>query len=198
MTTILIINGSYRDDGITDQTLSVMAEALRQAGATVEAILLRDYPIDFCLNCRACTQTAGTQPGSCVLPDGMQDLVAKIEASDAYILASSTNFGSVTALFKRFMERLIVYGYWPWGAPAPQYRKQESPSKKAVLVSSSAAPGMIARLAFGTRKQLKTTATTIGAATVGTFTIGKVSQTPDHTLPEKAQRKAERLAARLL
>jgi len=48
---ILVINGSYRDDGITDQAVAV--EALNQSGAETEIINLRDYPIEFCLNCRA-------------------------------------------------------------------------------------------------------------------------------------------------
>ncbi len=39
----------------------------------------------------------------------MRDLIARIEATDALILASPTNFSLVTAVFKRFMERLVVY-----------------------------------------------------------------------------------------
>lgn len=33
MINILAINGSYRDDGITDQTLGVVAQAIEAAGA---------------------------------------------------------------------------------------------------------------------------------------------------------------------
>ncbi|HID49505.1 MAG TPA: flavodoxin family protein, partial [Chromatiales bacterium] len=123
MVRILAINGSYRDDGITDQSVTILTDTLKKAGADVEIILLRGYPIEFCLNCRECTQQPGEAPGQCVQHDGMQALVNKIEAADAFILASPTNFGSVTAIFKRFMERLVVYAYWPWEMNAPQYRK---------------------------------------------------------------------------
>ena len=87
-----------------------------------------------------------------------QALIDKIEQADAYILASPTNMGSVTAIFKRFMERLAVYAFWPWEMNAPQMRKADSPRKKALLVSSCAAPGILGRLLYSTRKQLKMTA----------------------------------------
>ena len=145
MTRILAINGSYRDDGVTDHGVETMTAALTEAGATVEEVRLRDYPIEFCLNCRSCTQQPGDAPGECVHNDGMRGLVEKIEQADGFILAAPTNLGSVTAVFKRFMERLIVYVYWPWGKPAPVFRKATLPKKKAVIISSSAAPGPMGR-----------------------------------------------------
>ncbi|MCP4387320.1 MAG: flavodoxin family protein, partial [Gammaproteobacteria bacterium] len=72
---VLVINGSYRDDGITDQAVEAAVEALTGAGADTEVINLRDYPIEFCLNCRECTQQAGRSPGRCVLDDGMHQLI---------------------------------------------------------------------------------------------------------------------------
>ncbi len=105
---ILAINGSYRDDGVTDMTVAALQQALEDSGEQVEVVLLREYPIEFCLNCRECTQLSGAEPGECVHHDGMQALIKKIESADGYILASPTNFGSVTAIFKRFMERLAV------------------------------------------------------------------------------------------
>jgi len=198
MTRILAINGSYRDDGMTDQALDAIIDAAKQAGAEVELILLRDYPIEFCLNCRECTQEPGDTPGKCVQHDGMQALVDKIEQADAYVLASPTNFGSVTALFKRFMERLIVYGYWPWGMHAPKFRKAHSTRKKAILVSSCAAPGIIGRLLYSSQKQLKMTANVIGAKSVGTMYTGLISDQPHRDLPESARLKAQALASKLL
>jgi len=103
MSRVLAINGSYRDDGLTDQAVEALAQALRAAGAEVEIVLLREYPIEFCLNCRACTQLPGTAPGACVRKDTMRELIDKIERANCYILAAPTNFGSVTAIFKRFM-----------------------------------------------------------------------------------------------
>jgi multimeric flavodoxin WrbA len=198
MVKILAINGSYRDDGITDQTVGALEQALAAAGAEVEIILLRDYPIEFCLNCRACTQQPGAEPGKCVHQDGMQELIDKIERADGYILASPTNFGSVTAIFKRFMERLAVYAYWPWDMNGPQFRKAQAPKKKALLVSSCAAPGIIGRWLFGTEKQLKMTAKTIGAEAVGTLFTGMIARQQHPKLPEDVRAKFKALAGRLV
>ena len=106
---ILVINGSYREGGVTDRLIALVLEQMPAAGVETEVIELRDYPLEFCLNCRECMQQPGITPGKCVLDDGMTALVARIEAADAYILAAPTNFGSISAVFKRFMERLAVY-----------------------------------------------------------------------------------------
>ncbi|MFN2365467.1 MAG: hypothetical protein ABR523_03270 [Desulfurivibrionaceae bacterium] len=45
MSEIPAINGSYRSGGVTDQVVVTMTKALRDAGVSVEAILLREYPI---------------------------------------------------------------------------------------------------------------------------------------------------------
>jgi len=195
---ILAINGSYRDDGITDQAVEELVSALRSLGANTEVILLRDYPIEFCLNCRECTQKPGDKPGQCIQTDKMHELIEKIEQADAYILASPTNFSSVTALFKRFMERLIVYAYWPWGANAPIFRKKNVAKKKAILITSSAAPALLGRYFFYTTKQLKMTAKTIGADTVGTLFTGLASMEAQQKLPERSIRKIQKLASKLL
>ena len=197
-TRILTINGSYRDDGITDQAVDAAVQVLTASGAEVETIQLREHRIEFCLNCRACTQEPGESPGQCVHDDGMRELLAKIELADAYILAAPTNLGSVTAIFKRFMERLIVYAYWPWGVHAPVYRKAKLPKKKAVLVSSCAAPGLLGRLLYSTDKQLKMTAQIIGAETLGTLFTGLIAGDSDTRLPVRMHRKAEVLAKKLL
>ncbi|MGB5398201.1 MAG: flavodoxin family protein [Gammaproteobacteria bacterium] len=198
MTTVLAINGSYRDDGITDQAVEALAQAVAATGAEVEIVLLRDYPIEFCLNCRECTQQPGPAPGVCVQHDGMQALVDKIEQADAYILASPTNFGSVTAIFKRFIERLVVYAHWSWEMNGPRYRKADQARKKAILVWSCAAPAIMGRLLYETHKQLKMTAKIIGADSVGAIYTGMISKQTHPALPDHARSKIKALSAKLV
>lgn len=198
MIKILVINGSYREDGCTDQTVDLFAQALVTAGAEIETLFLRAYPIEFCLNCRVCTQQPGAAPGECVHHDGMRELLNKIEQADCYILAAPTNMGSVTALFKRFMERLVVYAYWPWNMNGPQYRKAQAPKKKAMIVSSCAAPGILGRWLFGTNKQLKMTAKMIGAEIVGTLFTGMMAKEHQPKLPERMRSQIKDLARELV
>jgi multimeric flavodoxin WrbA len=197
MTVLLAINGSYREGGAIDQAVNTAVQAAESAGATIEVIRLRDIPINFCQNCRQCTQEAGEKPGTCVQHDGMQALVDRIEAADGYILASPTNFYTVTAVYKRFLERLVVYAYWPWGMHAPKYRKEKA-TKRAILIASSAAPGIMGRLFYSTLRQLKITAKTIGARPVGTAFIGLMSQQEYPTLPEKTQNQIQTLVGKLI
>lgn len=194
---ILAINGSYRTDGITDQAVEAAANVLRENGADVETVLLREYDIEFCTNCRSCTQEPGTAPGQCVQNDGMRELVRKIEAADGYILAAPTNMGSVTAVFKRFMERLAVFAYWPWGAPAPRMRRAGMAPKKALLVSSCAAPGLMGRWLYSTRRELQAAAEAIGARPVGTVFTGLIAKASDTRMPRRTRKKAASLARKL-
>ena len=195
---ILAINGSYRAGGVTDQAVSGILTDLEALDIDVEHIKLRDYPIEFCMNCRECMQQPGDAPGHCVLNDGMAGLVQKIESADGYVLAAPTNFSSVTALFKRFSERLAVYGYWPWGKPAPVSRKGKIPRKPVIIISSCAAPGVLGKLTYGTNRSLRIAAKTIGGKVVGSMVTGLVSQERAPELPERAQRRIKALAPRLL
>ena len=198
MTRILVINGSYRDDGITDQAVAAAVGVLKGEGANTEVVNLREYSIEFCRNCRECTQQPGTDPGKCVLDDGMHELIEKIELAEAYILASPTNFSSVTAVFKRFMERLVAYAYWPWDKPYPKFRKQGLRPKKAMLISSSAAPSWLGRWSFATSRQLKMAAKTIGAEPVGILFTGLSSTEKHKRLTQKTTDRTRVLASRLL
>ena len=198
MRKILVINGSYRDDGITDQAVAAAIAALDGSGVETEIINLREYPIEFCLNCRECALQPGESPGKCVLDDGMHALIEKIEASQGFILAAPTNFGSVTAIFKRFMERMVAYTYWPWDKPYPQFRKAKAPRKKAMLISSSAAPALMGRWLFSSSRQLRMAAQTIGADPVGTLFTGMISKEKHPQLPPKTVARARAMAVKLL
>lgn len=195
---ILAINGSYRDGGAMDQAVAGILDNLQSMDTDVEQIKLRDYPIKFCLNCRVCMQMPGDAPGHCVHDDGMANLVEKIEEADGYVLAAPTNFSSVTALFKRFSERLAVYGYWPWGKSAPAFRRAKMQKKPTIVVSSCAAPGILGRLTYGTNRNLKVAAKTMGGKVVGSMVMGMMSQEPQPELPKRARRRIEALTPRLL
>ena len=198
---ILIINGSYRDNGITDQTIDIISDHLRNKDVEIEIIVLREEEFQYCLNCRECMQKSGSKPEPCVQIDSMKEIIEKLEHADAYVFASPTNLGSVTAIFKLFMERLSVYAYWPWGAAAPTYRKDGIPKKdqkKALLVSSSAAPGILARWFFSTIRQLKYTARIIGANPVGIINNGMIATSSNKKLTDKEIMKIKKQTGKLL
>lgn len=194
---VLIINGSYREGGVTDQIIAEMSGVFAEQEIPYEVVQLRREEINFCTNCRACTQQEGEFPGECVQDDGMRAIIEKIESSNAFVIASPTNFYTVTALFKRFLERLVVYGYWPWGTDAPQFRRKTL-DKRSLLVSSCAAPGLIGRLFYASMKMLRECSKVIGAKPAATLFLGMVSKKPDYRLSEKEKRKARDAGLKLL
>jgi hypothetical protein len=196
---ITAIIGSYRKDGVIDQAVDEMLDAAREAGAETTKIYLVDTRIEFCTNCRLCAQQDGAARGLCPIADQMGDVLDLVEASDAVILASPTNFATVTALMKRFIERLVCYAYWPWGMVAPKVRNRQMP-RRAVLVASSAAPALLARFGTPIVKLLKKAAALLGARTVGVLFIGlaarKERQDPGERIRKKARLLGKKLASR--
>ena len=69
-TRVTAIVGSYRKGGIIDSAVDEILAGARKEGALVSKILLIDRHIEFCTNCRTCTQQPGPQRGKCIIDDG--------------------------------------------------------------------------------------------------------------------------------
>jgi multimeric flavodoxin WrbA len=190
------IVGSYRKGGIIDSAIDDILAGAGEEGAEVAKIYLNDKNIEFCRNCRTCTQQPGPQRGRCVIDDDMDGVIEEIERSDAIVLASPMNFGTVTAVMKRFIERLICFAYWPWGMNAPKNRVEEK-KKRALVVASSAAPSFIARLSSKLVGLLKDTAGIFGAKTVGVLFVGLAAREERQQIGERTKKKARLLGKKL-
>ncbi len=189
---IVAIVGSYRKGRIIDQAVDAILDSAKEKGAEVEKIYLIDKDIQFCKNCRHCTQEPGERRGECVHSDDMDSILDKIEGSDALILASPVNFGSATAIYKRFMERILLYTYWPWGNMIPKIRVKKR-GLKVVAVTASAAPGIFTRLLTHIGRQFKDTAKVLGGEMVSTLYIGLAAGNKEPVLSSKYKIKAHKL-----
>lgn len=193
---IIAIVGTYRKNGIIDQAVNEVLASAKEAGAEISKISLLDRNIEFCGNCRACTQQQDIRRGGCVIGDEMCAVLDEIEQADAIVIASPVNFGTVTAVMKKFIERLVCFAYWPWGKPAPRIRDKRK-ARKAVVISSSAAPAILTRLFTKINKQLKTAAGLLGAEIIGVLVMGMAAQSPQQTISERQRQKARRLGKKL-
>jgi len=196
--TVLGIVGSYRKGGAIDQTVSAVLAGAAAGGAATEKIYLLDSRIEFCTNCRNCTQHPGPDPGRCFLEDDMAGLIERIERADALVLGAPVNFGNVNALTQRFLERLVGYSFWPWEQPAPKMRKKGQPPKPAVLVTASAMPAIMGRLLTGSLRGLKLGADAVGAKPVATLFVGLAAMREHRELPERMLRKARSAGQKLV
>jgi multimeric flavodoxin WrbA len=195
-TRILAVLGTYRKGGVLDSIVDEVLAGAREKGAQTEKIYLLDKHVEFCTNCRSCTQQPGPERGKCVLQDDMESILTQIEKADALVLGSPVNCGNVTAIFRRFMERLMGTAYWPWSRPAPSARKKQF-TKKAVLVTSSAMPGFFVPLTTGAVNALKMTAKALSVRPAGIFCVGLSAQVEHIKLSAKTIRKAHEMGSRL-
>ncbi len=197
--TVVGIVGSYRKGKIIDSAVSAVLEGAEDAGARTKKIYLLDMRIEFCLNCRTCMQEkGGPTRGKCVHNDDMDGILEQIDRADAIVLAAPINVGNVTAIMKRFVERLAPYAYWPWGqapSPAPRIRRRR---KKAVIITSSACPAFVGRIMFrSTLGLLKTAAKFIGADVTKSLYFGLAAGKEDSQLPDKTLLKARKVGRKL-
>lgn len=195
-TKILAIVGSYRKNGIAERAVEAVLEGARAGGAETRTILLRDMSMEFCTNCRTCTQQPGEARGKCAQKDDLEDILATAEEADAVVLASPVNYYNATALFRRLLERLLGYVYWPWGAKAPQLRSKRQP-RKSVLVASAAMPGFLIPFATGAPRALRTASRMMGAKPIGHLWIGLIAGEPLVPLPATVHDRALRLGKKL-
>ena len=194
---VVAIVGSYRPGGTVDSVVEAILDGAREKGAETRTFFLRDEHIEFCTNCRACTQQPGETRGECPHKDAMEDILAAVDEADALVLASPVNFWNVTAVYRRFLERLVRYAYWPWGQPAPKQRSNRI-RRTAVLVATSAAPGFFIPIATGASRVLRQTAKLLGARPVGSMWLGLSSKEPHQELSERTIARARRIGLRLV
>jgi multimeric flavodoxin WrbA len=193
---ITAIVGTYRKNGVIDRAVDELLDAARSNGAETTKIYLLDKHVEFCTNCRSCTQQEGVHRGKCPIEDELNGILDQLDSSDAFVLASPMNFFTVTALMKRFIERMVGYAYWPWGNLAPKFRNPRG-TKYAVLVGSSACPGFLARLLTPMMGLLKKVARTLGAKKTDILYIGLAGGEQHPDIGDRVKKKARRLGKKL-
>jgi len=196
---IVAIVGTYRKARVIDTAVSEILKGAEAHGAQTSKIYLIDKHIEFCRNCRKCTQEKDVgRRAKCAHDDDMDQILQEIDSADGLVLASPTNFFNVTAVTRRFTERLLPYVYWPWAAKMGPKLRITKPDKKAVIVTSTACPAWLARIFIrGPLKALKIIAKCVGAKVAQTLYFGHVAQTPDSTLDQKSLAKAYQAGEKL-
>ena len=117
-----VINGSPRKKYNTSQILDAVVEGIYDEletnklddEADIEIIDLYDLDYKGCKSCFHCKKIEGKFYGQCPIKDDLRELLPKLWASDAIVMASPIYFGNLTGQMRSFLERLIfpkyVYG----------------------------------------------------------------------------------------
>jgi multimeric flavodoxin WrbA len=118
MVAIAAIYGSPRRKGNTSVLLNHAVSGVREAGAEVTEIVLRDLKMSPCLEIYGCKND-----GHCVIKDDFREVESLLQGVDGMILASPIFFYAVSAHTKILMDRCNsrwVKKYWIDKKPSGQ------------------------------------------------------------------------------
>lgn len=97
---VLLVNGSSHVKGSTMVALEEMVKVFKDAGVDTEIIQLGGKPVADCLQCNMCKKT-----GKCVIPDGVNEFVAKAQEADGFVFASPVYFAHPSGRLLSFLDR---------------------------------------------------------------------------------------------
>ena len=134
---VLALNSSQRQDGEsrTELMLNHLVEGMREAGAEVEVVNLRDKKINYCIGCFSCDTIT---PGKCIIQDDMtRELYPKWLASDLCIYATPLFHWTLNAPMKAFIERTwpVMQPFFVKSADGRWVHPMRQESPKAVVLS---------------------------------------------------------------
>ena len=138
---ILALNSSPRGNGQskTEMMLNALAAGMREAGAEVEIVDIRNKKVKNCVGCFSCwTKT----PGVCIQKDDMtRELFPKWLESDLVVYASPLYHFTVNAAVKAFIERTLPI-LEPFFIPKKgrTYHPLRSKAPKVVMLSVAGFP----------------------------------------------------------
>ncbi|HIZ76747.1 MAG TPA: flavodoxin family protein [Firmicutes bacterium] len=98
---ILVVVGSPRVGGNTDQLADAFMRGLRENNHSVKKIHLAKVKVNPCLGCEQCFRN-GTP---CVQKDDMNDILKDVEQADLIVFACPVYFSNLTAQMKMFIDR---------------------------------------------------------------------------------------------
>ena len=103
---ICILSGNPKKDGLCQSVIEQAKLGAAEGGAEVDEIMLCDYKM---IRCQVCGNGWGTcrSENYCTYDsDGFDEVKARIQASDAIIIATPVYWGEVSEALKSFIDRL--------------------------------------------------------------------------------------------
>lgn len=101
---VLLVNGSPNKEGNTYHACDVVAKRLEEKGIEAEIFNLAGTQYNSCIACGSCYRT---QDNTCILKDGLDDLIQKFIEADGIVLASPIHYADISGLMKSAMDRLF-------------------------------------------------------------------------------------------
>ncbi len=106
---VLAINGSPKSTGNTATALRKMEEVFAAKGIEFEMVTVGNQAIRGCIGCGACGK-AGSGRCEAFKDDIVNEVLEKLESSDAIILGSPVYYSGMNGTLKSFLDRLYYAG----------------------------------------------------------------------------------------
>jgi len=126
MKTVLIIGGSHRRKGHTNDIINWLEGLLVSKNFAVERLDVNQLHIEHCLDCGHCRKHFG----SCVIADDMKKVYNALKTYDNIIFASPVYFNSVSSKLKVLIDRCQMIFMCDFAHQTP-YRTH--PGKGAII-----------------------------------------------------------------
>ena len=102
---ILAINSSPKmENGHTTQILRPFLEGMKEAGAAVELVYVKEVGVEPCCGLLHCWMQT---PGQCFQVDGMQTLYPKLREADVWVLATPVHLDGMSGPMKNVLDRMV-------------------------------------------------------------------------------------------
>jgi multimeric flavodoxin WrbA len=103
---VTLFIGSPRKNSNTHLLAQEAERGLREQGVVTETLFLNDLQIRDCSACHGC-KTEHNE--ACVISDDMQMIYRLIQESSGFIVAAPVYFGSVPAMTRAWLDRLVPF-----------------------------------------------------------------------------------------
>ena len=102
---VLLVNGSSRSNGCTNEALTEVARALSEEGIDTEMIFIGNEALPDCIACRKCSEI-----GRCVFNDAVNEFVEKAKTADGFVFGSPVYYAHPSGRLLTFMDRAFYSG----------------------------------------------------------------------------------------
>ncbi|MDR1541368.1 MAG: flavodoxin family protein [Clostridiales bacterium] len=102
---VLLVNGSSRINGCTNEALIEIIRSLNEEEIETETLFIGNSPLPDCTGCQRCREL-----GRCVFNDIVNELVEKAKSCDGFIFASPVYYAHPTARILTVMDRAFYSG----------------------------------------------------------------------------------------
>ncbi len=102
---VILVNGSPKKNGCTNEALSIVAKALNENGVETEMFYIGKEEINGCLACGGCNKT-----GACVQGSKVAEFLSLAKEADGFVFGSPVHYAAASGILTSFMDRAFFSG----------------------------------------------------------------------------------------